>query len=102
MSEAVDTLFPPIVDGMSKLILSRIPGVDIITILMPNGDSYDLDADQVRRYLVRMMGMDEERCEDALRILWNFYGVVLQPGTGTSFWLPEDEVFIATELAQKG
>jgi hypothetical protein len=85
------TNIPPLVDSGSTLYLTRHWATQVVTLLLPNGDTYDLEVEDTKRYL-KLVGMAQERIEAALDYLWNFHAIKLQPSTGLFFWVPIEDV----------
>jgi hypothetical protein len=80
--------FPPVIDGLEYLYITRLPHVPLFTVYFPNGDTYDLSPDQMERY-VKMMGC--EKPTNVLDYIWNFNSARFHIPSGRYQWVPMEE-----------
>ena len=81
--------FPPIIEDLDRLVLSRKRFGSSVTVWMANGDTYNLSVDQIKKYL-ELLGCPD--CEKPIDYLWNFGAIVLNVRSGMFRWLPRENI----------
>ena len=84
--------FPPLEEGKaaSNIDLYREPESSTLLILLPSGDSFEVNPEIARLYLTRI---GSERAEDIVDYLWNFYSVRYFPSIDHFIWVAREEIF---------
>jgi hypothetical protein len=67
-------LLPPVDSSISYVLLRRFPGEQRCLLYLPDGSSYFLSSEEIRRYLSRLGVEDSDSPVDHV---WNFYSVIV-------------------------
>ena len=83
--------FPPYNDGFQFFCFVREPFENTIALLLPTGDSYDLEPRILERYL-KQYGLPEDCIMGLMSYIWNFYNVWYDRETELYQSLPKEEL----------
>jgi len=85
------TKFPPLVPDAEFIFFEREFQSRYVVVYLPGGNSYDLDAEDLRGWL-KTMGLPL----DVVGYVWNFHTAQLHVPTGKYVWISKSDLYAIT------